>query len=433
MIHKLQRHLTIIFTTATGIILTLVLILAFFYQSQLKVNQSNTFFQNQLLDLTHRLEGTSSFSDDWLANLETEGHFIVHIEDNGTPLFFRGSWNPSTYRDTLVETAKKKAEKEGIYIDTRPYSSSIAKSSVFSLKGNHHDSYRGTVMVVASATGFRSLVLIEETTSLYREFLFRILFFLVLELLGILSLFLVSRKIVKKAVLPIKEYHQKQNAFIAAASHELRSPLAVMQTSASAILTMPEQASKMAHFIQKECIRAGNLIKNLLLLCSEDNLPREMEPVEIDSLLLQIFESYEPLCSSKHIKLNLLLPDELLPRVLGNYQWVYQILSIFLDNAISYGCSEDHPAIQLSAALQAEHLSVKVIDHGKGIPDAQKNQIFDRFYRADKSRKDKEHAGLGLSIAKMLAEHMPVELHVLDTPDSGSTFEIIFQHIISNA
>lgn len=430
MIQKLQRHLTFIFTAATGGILTLVLLIALFYQSQLKLSQSSTFFQNQLLDLTHRLEGTSSFSDDWLANLEAEGHFIVHIEDNGTPLFFPGAWTPSTNRDSLVALAKKEAQKEGIDTNTRPYSSTMLKSSVFFFNGNHHDSYRGTVMVIATDSGFRSLVLLEETTPIYREFLFRIALFLILELLGVLSLYLVSRQVVKKAVLPIEEYHQKQNEFIAAASHELRSPLAVMQTSASTILSMPEQAPKMALFIQKECQRAGNLIKNLLLLSSGDNLPREMNPVEIDSLLLQVFETYEPLCNSKDIKLNLKLPDNFLPKVSGNYQWIYQILSIFLDNAIAYGCTEEKPSIQLTVALQERHLSVRITDHGMGIPDTQKLQIFDRFYRADKSRNDKEHSGLGLSIAKMLAEHMPIELCVLDTPNGGSTFQITFLHII---
>lgn len=429
MIQKLQRHLTLVFTAATGGILTLVLLIALFYQSQLKLSQSSVLFQNHLLDLTHRLEGTSGFSDDWLAKLEAEGHFIIHIEDNKTPLFFSGAWTPLTSRDSLISLAKQEAQKEGIDTNIRPYSSSLLKSSVFSLKGEHRDSYRGTVMVVASSSGFRSLIFLEETTSLYREFFFRIGFFLLLDFLGISALFLVSRQVVKKAVLPIEEYHQKQNEFIAAASHELRSPFAVIQTSASAILSVPEQAPKMALFIQKECQRAGNLIKNLLL-SSGDSLPREMEPVEIDTLLLQIFEAYEPLCNSKGIQLSLKLPEEFLPGVSGNYQWIYQILSILLDNAIAYGCTKKKPVIQLSAELQAKQLAVYVMDHGPGISAAEKDRIFDRFYRADQSRKDKEHAGLGLSIAKMLADHMPISIEVTDTPGGGSTFQVNFLHIL---
>lgn len=231
----------------------------------------------------------------------------------------------------------------------------------------------------------------------------------------------------KKATLPIDVYHKKQNEFIAAASHELRSPLAVMQTSASAIISMPEEAAKMAEFIQRECVRAGNLIKNLLLLSSEAHLPQEMQPIEIDSLLLQIFENYEPLCDSKGIRLKLELPEEFLPQIQGNYEWIYQILSILLDNAIAHGCTKEKPVIRLHAELQAKKLSVCVIDHGVGISDSEKAQIFDRFYRTDQSRNEKEHFGLGLSIAKMLAERMALSLEVVDTPGGGSTFQLYFQ------
>lgn len=424
MIRKLQQRLTFLFTAATGVILTLVLLFAYFYQSRAKLHQNDTRFQNYLLDFTHRLEGTSGFSDDWLATAEADGHLIIHIEDNGIPLFFSGSWNPPTKREILIELARSEALEEGVNPNVRPYSSSLVKSSVFSLKGTQHDSYQGTVLVLSSEDGFRSLTLLADTTYLRQELLLQTAFFLVLELFGIFALFLASRYVVKAATLPIETYHQKQNEFIAAASHELRSPLAVMQTSASAILSMPEEAPKMAEFIQKECIRAGNLIKNLLLLSSEDHLPEELLPVEIDSLLLRIFETYEPLCASRGIRLKLELPETFLPEVSGNAESIYQILSILLDNAIAYGCTKEKPVIRLYAALQAKNLVVDVIDHGTGIADSQKTQIFDRFYRADKSRNTKEHSGLGLSIAKMLAGHMALSLEIIDTPGGGATFRL---------
>lgn len=428
MIPKLQRHLTLLFTGATGLILTLVLAVAFIYQFRLNLSQNSEQFQSQLLDLTHRLEGTSSFSDDWLAKLEADSCLIISIEDNGRPLFFPGSWTPPTDREFLIDLAKKEAEKEGVSTDAKPYASSLSKSSVFSLKGKHLDTYQGTVMVLSTEGGFRSLTLLSETSHIRRTLLLQLLLFLVLEGLGVFSLFLVSRRVVKKAVHPLEEYHQKQTEFIAAASHELRSPLAVMQTSASAILAMPDQALKMAESIQKECIRAGSLIKNLLLLSSADagTFEGEIQPMEIDTLLLQLFENYEPLCRAKNIRLSLLLPDEFLPKVSGNSQWVYQILSILLDNAVAYGCSGEKPAIQLSAECRGQSLFVRVTDHGPGIPDPQKDQIFLRFYRGDKSRSAKEHSGLGLSIAKTLADRMSLALQVTDTPGGGAAFQLTF-------
>ena len=66
-----------------------------------------------------------------------------------------------------------------------------------------------------------------------------------------------------------------------------------------------------------------------------------------------------------------------------------------------------------------------VADHGKGIPDEEKDRIFDRFYQSDKSRKEKEHFGLGLSIARELAELQKGSLTLTDTPGGGCTFLLL--------
>lgn len=432
MIKKLEKHLTFLFFLTTSAILTLVLILAFFYQSKLHSSQKNQQFQSQLLDLTHRLEETSSFSDDWLASLERDGKLIIHIEDNGTPLFFRGAWTPKTNRQKLVDLTKKQALKEGVDTQSKPHSLSVSKSSVFQIKGEKHDTYMATAMVIATETGFRSLILLSDMSDVQRELLLQIDLFLLLEILGVLGLYLASRRLVKQAVKPVENYHEKQKDFISAASHELRSPLAVIQTSASAIKSMPEHAGEMANLIERECIRSGALIKNLLLLSSPEDETTDtflIEDVEVDLLLLQLLENYDVLCSSKNISLKLKLPDEFLPNIQGNSAWIYQLLAILLDNAIAYGCdaSESVPDITLSASFDSQSVVLAVADHGGGIPDDKKPYIFDRFYRADSSRNQKEHAGLGLSIAKMLADRMKAPLTVKDTSGGGATFEIKFK------
>lgn len=70
-----------------------------------------------------------------------------------------------------------------------------------------------------------------------------------------------------------------------------------------------------------------------------------------------------------------------------------------------------------------------MVDHGVGIPDAIKPHVFDRFYRADASRNDKQHSGLGLSIAKMLADRMHTSILIKDTPGGGATFEMKFYSV----
>ena len=149
MIKKFEKHLTTLFFSMTSVILTLVLVLVFFYQVKLDFSRKQELFHSQLLDLTHQLEGTSSFSDEWLSNLEYNGHLIIHIEDQGTPLFYRGIWTPKTERSKLIALAKEKALQEGIDTDIKHYSRSLSQSSIFKIKGEHQDTYLGTVLVLS--------------------------------------------------------------------------------------------------------------------------------------------------------------------------------------------------------------------------------------------------------------------------------------------
>lgn len=429
MIKKLYRRLTLLFTVTTSLILTLVLGITWFYQFTHTNSQREASFQTYLTDLAGKLKMESTFSDHWLAKLESDNHLIVHIEENGRPLFFSGSWIPKTNRDTLVQLAKEKARKENIDTSVCPISYTQIQSSTFSLKGEKRDTYLGTVFMLTTEQGYRSLVLLADTTLQRKTLLFQTLLFLFLGLIGVLALFLTSCYVVGRALKPVAEYHNRQTDFVAAASHELRSPLAVIQTCASAILSMPEHASSMAESIQSECVRAGGLVKNLLLLASVDakNLTEEQTEVEADSLLLKLFETYEPLCRRRGIHLRLVLPEDFLPPVLGNSQWIFQILCIFLDNAITHGCPPDpksakKPVITLRASVQGKEILLSVEDHGPGIPEKLKSKIFDRFYRGDSSRNQKEHFGLGLSIADALADLMHAPIKVLDTEGSGTTF-----------
>ncbi len=435
MIQQLRRHLTLLFVIPTSLILSLILLVLFFWQASLTRNEQEVNLQNQILNLTYQLEGAYFFSDDYLASLEHDHRLIIHIEENKIPLFFSGSWAPRTDRDVLIELAKEQADKEHINTSIRPYSSTMQKSSIFTVHGRNHDTYQGTVVILATEKGFRSLTLLSDITELKRQEPMRLLFFLGVDILGILALFLVSRFVAARAVAPVAEYHRKQTDFIAAASHELRSPLAVIQNCAAASLSMPEQAEKMNRLILKECSRSGKLIKNLLWLTSADNgkKTRGLESVEIDLLLLGLFESYEPLCHSKNIRLRLLLPDEMIPCVSGHAPWIHQMLSIFLDNAIAYGCTgggdfpNEKAGIEIRAGIDGRKVAVSVSDHGPGIPKEQKSMIFDRFYRGDASRKEKEHFGLGLSIAQTLAQQSGVGIEVLDTEGGGCTFRVEFE------
>ena len=118
--------------------------------------------------------------------------------------------------------------------------------------------------------------------------------------------------------------------------------------------------------------------------------------------------------------MDLNLDEETYPILFSDRERLFQILSIFLGNAVCY--SPEDSSIQIQTASGERELTFSIADHGKGIPAEDKPFIFDRFYRGDKSRTDKSHFGLGLSIAKELAGMLGGEIGFEDTEGGGATF-----------
>lgn len=143
-------------------------------------------------------------------------------------------------------------------------------------------------------------------------------------------------------------------------------------------------------------------------------------PADLDTLLLEAFEKYEPLAREKEIALKITLPEEPIPSCLCDSMRISQVLAVLLDNALSYTPSGGR--ICLSLRRQKDCLLLSVADNGPGIPDAQKEQIFQRFYRGDSARRDRDHFGLGLCIAREILHLHQGEILVRDTPGGGVTF-----------
>ena len=114
------------------------------------------------------------------------------------------------------------------------------------------------------------------------------------------------------------------------------------------------------------------------------------------------------------------LGEESYPKLHTDQERLFQILSIFLDNAVSYTPENGH--IELRVKQSSKGITFLVIDHGTGIAEEDKPYIFQRFYCADKSRTDKSHFGLGLSIAEELSKMLSGNIGFKDTIGGGATF-----------
>ena len=168
----------------------------------------------------------------------------------------------------------------------------------------------------------------------------------------------------------------------------------------------------------------SKLIDDMLLLTTADNgsWSIKMAPAEPDTLLLNLFEAFQPVAAEKNIAFSITLPDEATPAISCDKERITQVLSILLHNAVSYTPSGG--AIRLLLTYNGKNTRFSVEDNGPGIPDAEKEHIFERFYRSDRARSEKDHFGLGLCIASEIVHAHHGRISVKDTPGGGSTFVV---------
>lgn len=432
MLHKLKIHLIRLYTVMSCLILSFIIFGACYLNLvQLKKDSLKNFkdLQDEIID---KLEMDDIISNTWLSNLEVSNKLIIHIEDNGTPFFFKGSWVPSSSRSFMIHKAQKAALKKGINISASSMHSTRSFSSVFNLYGKHKEPAYASVGILPNDNGFMSLTLIQflptESLLIFHE----ILIYLGFDFMGCLGLFLVSCFFVNRALKPVEESQKKQNEFIAAASHDLRSPLAVIQTNATSLLINDADPERFVPIIVEECTHMSRLINDMLLLASSDAKTWHInkEKIDTETYLIEIYDAFSSICQENEHKLYLDLPEEILPPLYADKGRLTQILGILIDNAITY--SPVKSQISLRPYMKKSFFYIEVEDHGIGIPENERNAVFDRFYRTDKARNDNSHFGLGLSIAKELVELQNGKISIKDTPNGGATFLLCFPLAISS-
>lgn len=167
------------------------------------------------------------------------------------------------------------------------------------------------------------------------------------------------------------------------------------------------------------------LVNDMLTLSGSDSqhFSVRMQPVEMDTLVINSYEAFEPLAKEKSITLSANLPETPLPLCSADPQRISQVISILIQNAISY--TPELGKIELSLSYNKNHFYISVTDNGIGISDEDKKKIFDRFYRVEKSRSSKEHFGLGLSIAYEIVKAHGGSITVADAEGGGSIFTVV--------
>jgi signal transduction histidine kinase len=232
----------------------------------------------------------------------------------------------------------------------------------------------------------------------------------------------------KKAMVPISVAFDRQREFVADASHELRTPLSVMLSSIDTMeMTVDTETDdfsrKLLFNMKDEVKRMTRLVGDLLTLARSDskNIEYRKETFDFRPPAEKAIQSVESLAAAKQIDLTLVAPDSLITQ--GDPEKLAQLLYILLDNAIKYTLPNGEVRLILSAKLH--ELIIQVQDSGIGIKPEDHDQIFNRFYRADKARSRQMGShGLGLAIAKWIVDIHNGRIHVDSEVGKGSTFTI---------
>lgn len=274
-----------------------------------------------------------------------------------------------------------------------------------------------------------------------------------------------------KAMEPVRESYQRLKQFTADASHELRSPITLIQTNVQVALAdldlvgLPGSASlqyrQQLKVVERLTKRLGRLVDDLLFLARQDSsiVQPDFSPCPLDALLIEVIEEQQLVATEKNITLALNLvdpPDETTPELVeswftlqGDWNQLARLLTNLIGNAVQYtpvggkvSVDLQRTAIGKERSLSplparrsplASGLQIKVSDTGIGIPESALPRLFDRFYRVDPARthtattpavETPTGSGLGLAIAAAIVENHGGQIQVESTLDRGTTFTV---------
>ncbi len=216
---------------------------------------------------------------------------------------------------------------------------------------------------------------------------------------AVLVMFFISLYLSRRIIKPLEENDQKQKRFISDASHELKTPVAVISTNAELLAREIGENEWLAN-IRYENERMEGLVRQLLDLSRAENAETLMEQVDFSRVVTGETLALETLAFDCGRVFRTDIEDGII--LTGSKTQLTQLVSIQLDNAIRHSTGNE---IGISLKRQGHHAVLSVINDGNEIPQDKLDHLFDRFYRVDEARSSEgQHYGLGLSIAKAVVE-----------------------------
>jgi len=232
----------------------------------------------------------------------------------------------------------------------------------------------------------------------------------------------------------LDDFEQNRKKFVSDVSHELKTPLATIKLICDSIVTTenpePEMIQDFLGDLSDEVDRLTRLVERLLTLTKMDSNQNTANLTQVDFtvMLNAIIRKLTPKAEQKQIVLFSDFGDTVLEPMMLDYDKIWEAIYNITDNAIKY--TPEGGFVKMGLELKNQTVTVSVEDNGPGIPDNEKEHIFERFYRLDDSRaRDTGGTGLGLAISKEAVTLHGGEISVSDAKDGGSIFDISLPYI----
>ncbi len=237
----------------------------------------------------------------------------------------------------------------------------------------------------------------------------------------------ISYILARETLKPIEAAHEQQKRFTADVSHELRTPLTSLKMESEVALMddslNKEQLRKVITSNIEEAAKLDSLINSLLRLTRLEagELQQQFSTQDLKAVANEAIDLVAAQAKTRNIKLEI---SKRSLNINGDHDSLVQMVVIFLDNAIKYSPRNSHIAIQITKQGDQKRLTIE--DQGNGIAPKDLEHIFDRFYRADTARGGSSGFGLGLSIAKLIADIHKANITITSRVKHGTLVSVDF-------
>ena len=426
MFDSIRRRLTMGYVGILALILVLfAAILAALFAAQLNLQQDKYLMQKATAEVKDEINGYSSGGKGYspvTAATESDVAVVAVSPDGDT----EGTVLDPGSSDSLLglpvgELAKQTArDGEEVYGTAEGPDGPVRVASVPLRDG------RGEVAAVVQAAQSRAVV---------RETIGRLLLILAAVGLGALLLSAFGGLFMsRRAMRPVQDAFERQRAFVADASHELKTPLTLIRADAEVLsrgIQYPERADDNRELVEDllgETDRMSTVLSDLLLLARLDagKLSVSRKPFDLAAVIAETSERFGARAAATGVLLDASVPGGLPAR--GDAERTGQILAALLDNAIRFTPPGGRIVVEGHAAERRVEASVS--DSGAGIPSGDLPRVFDRFYRADEGSAARTRGplgggtGLGLAIARDLARAQGGDLTAANREDGGAVFTL---------